>query len=29
MNWIYWAIIVVLLLTICAFLVIRMQLHHH
>ena len=28
MSWIYWAIVVVLLLIICAFLVIRMQLHH-
>jgi hypothetical protein len=27
MSWIYWAIVVVLLLIICAFLVIRMQLH--
>jgi hypothetical protein len=28
MSWIYWAIVIVLLLIICAFLVIRMQLHH-
>ena len=28
MSWIYWTIVVILLLIICAFLVIRMQLHH-
>ncbi len=27
-HWTYWAILIILLLTICAFLVIRMLLHH-
>ena len=28
-GWSYWAIVIILLLCICAFLVIRLMLHHH
>lgn len=28
LGWTYWAIIIILLLTICAFIIIRMLLHH-
>jgi hypothetical protein len=28
LGWTYWAIIIILLLTICAYIVIRVQLHH-